>query len=338
MPYDASVIIPVFNAKHTIKKCLDTLLNQKASFIFEIIVVNDGSNDQTSEILKSYSNKITVINQKNTGPAVARNNGAIASKGNILVFTDSDCYFGDNFLQEIMSPIVKDYGKNIVGVQGKYETHQKMAIARFCQQEFEERYNLYRKSIFISMLGTYAAAVRKDIFFELGMFDARFPIASGEDFALSLKIVRHGYRLVFHDSAICYHAHPENIKSYYKKKFVRAFWRNLVYKIYPDKMIRDSHTPQLLKLQVLLSLLLYTQVLYLFSSLIFPKVLYNAASLLFVTLSIHFLASLPLMMQIIKGDSVIAFYTPVYSFIRSFALVNGLIAGFWNIHVRKKLL
>ena len=74
---DVSVIIPCYNAEQYIKKCIEILLNDKLKKK-EIILVNDGSTDRTLEILNKYkeNNKnIIVINQKNSGQAVARNNG-----------------------------------------------------------------------------------------------------------------------------------------------------------------------------------------------------------------------------------------------------------------------
>ena len=82
-----SVIIPAYNAEKTIGKTLEALLNQTYKD-YEVIVVDDGSKDRTSEIMKKYmkkSKKIKLIKQKNAGPAAARNNGAKHSKGDVLI-------------------------------------------------------------------------------------------------------------------------------------------------------------------------------------------------------------------------------------------------------------
>ncbi len=337
MPRKISVIIPVFNARDTISLCLDTLLGQIVPVGFEIIVVNDGSTDGTGEILGRYADKVTVINQNNSGPAAARNNGATAAQGEILIFTDSDCSFDESFLYEITAPLLSDSSQKIAGVQGRYKTLQKELMARFCQEEIEERYDIYRTSDSISMVGTYAAAYRRSVFMEMGMFDTRFPIASGEDAALSLKMSKAGYRLVFQDSAICYHIHPSSIKKYYRQKYGRAYWRNLLYRLHPDKMFKDSYTPQMLKIQIFLILLSYAGIILYVPEMILFKKIYNLTSLLIAVFTIHSIAGFSLMRVTAHKDRNIIALVPIYSLVRSIALANGLIAGYFNLILRRQI-
>ena len=87
-----SVIVPVFNAQNTISKCLDSLINQSLSDI-EIICVNDGSSDNSLKILQEYKNKdvrIRVVNQENSGVAIARNMALTLAKGEFIGFLDSE--------------------------------------------------------------------------------------------------------------------------------------------------------------------------------------------------------------------------------------------------------
>ena len=89
-----SIIIPVYNAENTIVKCLDSLANQSISQkYYEVICIDDGSLDNSFAILTAYNNikNLTTITQPNNGPARARNNGTEKARGNILLFTDSDC-------------------------------------------------------------------------------------------------------------------------------------------------------------------------------------------------------------------------------------------------------
>lgn len=100
---DVSVIIPCYNAEQYIKKCIEILLNDKLKKK-EIILVNDGSTDRTLEILNKYkeNNKnIIVINQKNSGQAVARNNGLKLAKGKYITFIDIDDFPAENMLYEM---------------------------------------------------------------------------------------------------------------------------------------------------------------------------------------------------------------------------------------------
>jgi glycosyltransferase involved in cell wall biosynthesis len=217
--------------------------------VYEIIVVDDGSSDRTGEIVEGYPVKL--IRQKNQGPAVARNRGAAEAKGAVIVFTDSDCELDPEFLQSIISPIEKN--PQIAGVQGSYKTKQKEFMARFGQVEIETRYRRMAMEKYIDFIGTYAAAYKRDVFVQFGGFDTGFPMASGEDTEFSYKLCEKGYKLVFRPEAFVYHQHPARLDRYLRTKFYRGYWRVRLYSLHPEKTLRDSYTPQSLKIQVMVS-------------------------------------------------------------------------------------
>lgn len=97
-----SIIIPVYNAQNTIKKAIDSAVNQDfPQKDFEIIVVNDGSTDKTLEILKSYNQQIKIINQKNRGTVKTANRGFRKARGEYVIKLDADDYFKPNILKEM---------------------------------------------------------------------------------------------------------------------------------------------------------------------------------------------------------------------------------------------
>ena len=98
-----SIIVPVYNAEQYIEKMLKSLLNQTLKDI-EIILINDGSQDNSLSILRNYEKKysnIIVVNQKNGGPSVARNSGLRIAKGEFVAFVDSDDYVGENMYENL---------------------------------------------------------------------------------------------------------------------------------------------------------------------------------------------------------------------------------------------
>lgn len=98
-----SIIVPAFNIENYISRCLENLINQKYKNI-EIIVVNDGSEDKTGEIIDSYTQKdsrIKVIHKKNEGVSIARNVGIDIAKGDYIGFVD-----GDDIVEEEMFEIL----------------------------------------------------------------------------------------------------------------------------------------------------------------------------------------------------------------------------------------
>lgn len=84
-----SIIIPVFNREHLVADTIRSVLNQSYS-LFEIIAVNDGSTDNTLQVLDSFGTTLKTVNQQNLGPEVARNTGVEHATGDYLVFLDSD--------------------------------------------------------------------------------------------------------------------------------------------------------------------------------------------------------------------------------------------------------
>ena len=95
-----SIIVPVYNCEEYIEKCIDSILHQTYQN-FEVIVINDGSKDNTLEKLKKYinKNKITIISIENNGVSNARNLGIKNSKGDYICFIDSDDWVEKEYLE-----------------------------------------------------------------------------------------------------------------------------------------------------------------------------------------------------------------------------------------------
>lgn len=105
-----SVIIPVYNTSEYLIRCLDSILNQTLKNI-EVIIINDGSTDQSEDIIKEYSlkdSRIKAFNQKNQGVSVARNLGIKYSKGEYLIFVDSDDYIHTEMFEELVNASKKN--------------------------------------------------------------------------------------------------------------------------------------------------------------------------------------------------------------------------------------
>ena len=107
-----SVIIPVFNGEKHIKKCIDKVLNQTYANI-EILVINDGSTDNTATILnKIQDDRVKVINKENSGVSEARNVGIVNVTGEFIIFLDSDDELEDNAIACLIDKI-KQNEKNV---------------------------------------------------------------------------------------------------------------------------------------------------------------------------------------------------------------------------------
>lgn len=104
-----SVIIPVYNREKQIGRCLESVLGQTFKN-FEIIVVDDGSRDQTKMVVRSFGEQVCLIEQQNQGPAVARNTGLRAARGEYAAFLDSDDLWFDHSLATY-SAVIKRYSR-----------------------------------------------------------------------------------------------------------------------------------------------------------------------------------------------------------------------------------
>ena len=102
----------------------------------------------------------------------------------------------------------------------------------------------------IDFVDTYSAAYRRDIFLANGGFDSTFPTASVEDQEFSFRLAEKGYRLVFVPAAKVFHRHNHTLSAYIRRKFLIGYWKVLVTRRHPGRAVRDSHTPQALKLQM----------------------------------------------------------------------------------------
>ena len=188
-----SVIIPTFNGGSRIANCLNALLPQTELRKAEILVVNDGSTDNTVDVVLRYP-AVRLVTQANGGPAKARNRAASEASGNIIVFTDDDCVPKPGWLEAMLTPFEDP---QVVATKGAYRTRQKSVIARFVQLEYESRYRLMQAFPFIDFVDTYAASFRRDRFLEMGGYDTSFPVACAEDVELSYRMSARGWKMKF---------------------------------------------------------------------------------------------------------------------------------------------
>ena len=114
-----SIIVPVYNGEKYIKKCIDSLIKQTYENI-EIIVINDGSTDNTKAICESYSDKrLIVVNNSNHGVSYSRNDGIKRSNGDYITFVDADDWIEDNCIEKNVRILEKN--KNIDVLRYNYK-------------------------------------------------------------------------------------------------------------------------------------------------------------------------------------------------------------------------
>lgn len=323
--------MPVYNAGEPLIQLL-TALSRQTLAPDEVLIVDDGSTDGSGEAAQVWNQmypalNLSILHQSNQGPASARNHGAIAGTGDVVVFIDSDCIPLDDWLEKMIAPFADPA---IVGVQGAYRCNQREWTARFCQLEIEERYERMKKSASVDFIGTYSAAYRRTVFTGNEGFDTRFPMASGEDADFSFRLAGQGLRLVFEPEAVVFHAHPNTLGRYLRQKYWRAYWRNLIYRRHFSKIWKDSYTPNTLKIQTGLGVFFPISL----TALVFPSPLRVLP--LLVLLCILAL-TVPFTLWAAKRSLTIALGAPLVLLLRTFALAAGAVHGFVRgLWVRKE--
>lgn len=120
--FDLTIIVPVYNVEKYLVKCLDSIINQKTIYSYNVIIVNDCSTDDSSIILNKYVDKpnVKIINHLvNQGLSAARNTGLLLSEGKYIMFVDSDDYLPEDAVENLMKTAFK---LNADIVQGGYDT------------------------------------------------------------------------------------------------------------------------------------------------------------------------------------------------------------------------
>lgn len=207
-----SVIIPTYNEKTVLEDCIQSLGDQTLTD-FEIIFVDDGSNDGTLEILENLKKTLPDFNfftQKHSGPGSARNLGAIQAKGQILVFVDADMTFDKDFLENLVKPIVINLPASNYGeARGTFSKEEFVSnwgnVWARCWNIQEGWEDKRRHPKNYPDTQPVFRAILKSEFDKVGGFT---PGGYDDDWSLSKKLE---YEAVSAPNAIFYHKNPDNL-------------------------------------------------------------------------------------------------------------------------------
>jgi glycosyltransferase involved in cell wall biosynthesis len=310
-----SVIIPAHNASTTLGACLDGLAREHIpGSAGELIVVDDASTDDTRQIATRPG--VRVLSGPGTGPSAARNTGARAAEGEVLVFLDADTVPQPGWLREMIAPL---QDPQIVAVKGRYRTDQRTIMARFAQLEFEWKYARLERATRVDFVDTGTAAYRRDLFLTTGGFDEQ--LRSGEDVDLAFRLASQGAQFAFNPRAVVQHHHTEDLLGYFVKKAKYAGVRVELYRRYPNKAFGDSYTPPTMGLQIGLAGFLTASTAARVVGLPGTRWLSWPHHLGWIAFGV---TTLPLVRRALRSDAGLAPLVPALVFIRAFAQGIGL--------------
>lgn len=311
-----SVIVPAYNAAATLPACLRALQQQTLALTeYEIIVIDDGSTDNTAELARQAN--VKVITQTNQGPATARNTGVAATCGDLVLFTDADCEPLPDWIEQMAAPFTQPH---VMGVKGIYRTMQTQWLPRFIQAEYADKYRRMMQQERIDFIDTYSAGYRRSVFREHGGFDTKFPNPSVEDVELSFRLAALGCWLALAPRAVVSHQHATALSHYLRRKWLYGYWRVRVYRRYPNKIMGDSHTAPELKYQLAALSWLCVSI---------PLCIWQPTWWLLPLVSVALLLGTmwPFMARTWSHDQTITLLAPVIIVLRDVALLVGLSMG-----------
>jgi len=209
-----SIIVPAYNAETDIDACVQSLLSlDYPRDRYEIIVVDNGSTDDTARILSTYSGELRVVQERTRGPAAARNAGLRNATYDLLAMTDADCLVDPQWLRELVVPLHDDsvamVGGRILAVQPS------TAIERFGEEihDHEAAITRYVPPYVITMNW----ASRRSHLESIGYFDERFLRA--EDVELSYRFTRAGLTFAYAPAAIVFHHNERTLAGLFREGF-----------------------------------------------------------------------------------------------------------------------
>tara|TARA_A100001035_G_scaffold19330_2_gene13130 strand:- start:20 stop:847 length:828 start_codon:yes stop_codon:yes gene_type:complete len=193
-----SVIIPTYNRKKTLARAIQSVINQSLS-PFEILIVDDGSNDGTEEWVKDNFQNIKYIYQNNHGVSSARNIGIENAYGDWVAFLDSDDEWLPNKLYEQVkaidsNPEIKFFHTNEIWIRNGIRVNQMKKHKKYGGYIFE-------KCLDICRISPSSALIQKEVFDNIGIFDESLRVC--EDYDLWLRITSK-YPVVFLDVPLIY--------------------------------------------------------------------------------------------------------------------------------------
>jgi len=178
-----SVIIPTYNRGWVIKEAIDSVLAQDYTE-FELIVVDDGSTDHTSDVLDSYRNDIKVLSQKNKGVSAARNRGIAEASGKFIAFLDSD----DLWLSQKLSVQIEFFNQTPDALICQTE---EVWIRNGLRVNPRKRHKkpsgmIFKPSLELCLVSPSAVMIQRNLIDRVGEFDENLPAC--EDYDLWLRI------------------------------------------------------------------------------------------------------------------------------------------------------
>ena len=252
-----SVIIPAHNEEDTIGECLTSLEKlDYPSGKLEIIIINDGSNDNTKNVITDFDQKLhfVLLETDGVGPSKARNMGLDCASGEYTAFIDADCAVDKDWLNELLEGFISE---DMAGVGGSQ-------ISPVDATEFEKKVHVFLSSMhfvseymkggdsikIVQHVASCNAIYKTNVIREVFGFDEQ--LWPGEDVDLDYRITHKGYKIAYNPKAIVMHHRPKNLKGFYN--MMKRYGGAQAYLIKKHGFFRKLHYVPILEVFILMGL------------------------------------------------------------------------------------
>lgn len=198
-----SVVVPLYNKEKAIAKTIDSILNQTYSD-FELIVVDDGSKDNSLQAVQAFNDsRLRVIHKENGGVSSARNCGIKEAKGDFIALLDGDDLWEQTFLEEQIKlmhdfPEAGMWGVNTAFIKGGKFYKWQQGMPEGFRGYVENFFGTHHNDLFCSS----SVVIHREVFEKVGYFDER--VSASEDLDMWFRIILH-YPIVFYDKVLVYY-------------------------------------------------------------------------------------------------------------------------------------
>ncbi|NLC31613.1 MAG: glycosyltransferase family 2 protein, partial [Candidatus Moranbacteria bacterium] len=218
------------------KPCVESVYNNTPIEDFELIIVDNDSNDGTVEYLKSIENKYQntkiILNESNKGYAGGNNDGMKIAKGDFIVLLNNDTVVTEGWLDNLLNPFFVDEKIGIVGPISNYAgTEQKIKLDNYEYDEIIKKGVEYSKrhkdAVFDSpKLSFFCVAIKREVFEKVGFLDENFGIGMFEDDDYSLRVKKSGFRVTVNEGCFIYHKGSLSFSKLKNEKYMDIFNKN----------------------------------------------------------------------------------------------------------------
>lgn len=178
-----SIIIPTYNRKAYLQKAIDSIFAQTYPY-WELIIVDDGSVDDTPQLVEKYDPNIVYIKQGNKGPAAARNRGVMAARHNLIAFLDSDDWFAANKLEVQIRTMQQEPDYLISHTQEIW--YRSGLILNQKMKHQKNGGDIFMQSLKLCAVSMSTVIMHRQIFERFGLFDEEYPCC--EDYEFWLRV------------------------------------------------------------------------------------------------------------------------------------------------------